>query len=135
MTVDIFEFWSQVGPEDRYHRKDHEVFARMKNTHGFDLGCLPSCFMGPLRTAPVVLLYLSPGLSEFDRSDAETSEGQSRVMECRAGNQMLPGPKDHKVAWEWWKQRTTRFGEWEDLRSKVAFLNICAYHSTTFGDY
>lgn len=133
MAIDLFEFWSQVQPADKQHPQDREVLSRIKGS--FDLTCLPSCFMGPLKTAPVVLLYLSPGLSECDRNDAIKPKGRDRVMGCRVGDKMLPGPDDHETAWVWWKQRTKNFGEWRDLRLKVAFLNICAYHSTAFKEY
>jgi len=136
MSVDIFEFWSQIGPADKYHPKDREVLSRMKDAHLFDLRCLPHCFVGPLKTAPVVLLYLSPGFDEEDDlKDARTRKGRDRYRECRKGEQQLPGPKENPAGWRWWKSRTSCFEEnWESLRTKVAILNIGAYHSTNFGD-
>ncbi len=62
MPTDIFDFWSQIGPKDRCHPADKEVFRRLgKEGHGFNLRGLPACYMGPLKSAPIVLLYLSPG--------------------------------------------------------------------------
>jgi hypothetical protein len=61
MSVDIFEFWSQIDRGARIHPADKRVFDRMRpEKHGFRLDCLPACFTGSLRDAPVVLLYLSP---------------------------------------------------------------------------
>ena len=131
MSVDIFEFWSHVGPTDKYHPKDRDVLSRMKKTHLFDLRCLPHCFLGPLKTAPVVLLYLSPGLDDEDVRDARSYAGRNRYVKCRLGEQPLPGPDEHRKAWEWWTSRTRCFGieDWKQLSSKVSVLNIGAYHS------
>ena len=130
--MDLFRFWSQVGRGEKVHPADREVLRRVK--HGFDLRCLPGCFFGPLRTARVVLLYLSPGFDEYDLVEAKSQKGRNRVFECRKGNQPLPGPQDHFDAWKWWRSRTADFGEWEQLRSSIAVLNIGAYHSTGFND-
>ena len=139
MPVDIFEFWSQAGPQDTQHPQDREVFSRLKNrkknAHRFNLHCLPYCFVGPLRTAPVVLLYLSLGFTEFDLKQARTSKGRDWVMKSRAGNQSLPGPDDHRAAWKWWSSHTSAFGNWEEMRDKVAVLDIGAYHSSKFLDW
>ena len=135
MTIDIFDFWSKIGPSAKIHPNDREVFQRFGKKHGFDHQCLPHSFAGPLRKAKIVLLYLSPGLDDFDLEEAKTQKGRKRMMENRSGNQELPGPDEHKPAWRWWKSRTKDFGNWEELRSKVAVLNIGAYHSKQFDDY
>jgi hypothetical protein len=132
MCRDIFEFWSEAAPSDKVHPKDRYVLDRVK--HGFDLRCLPACFAGPLKTAPVVLLYLSPGLNMKDIEEADTPEGQARHAERRKGYQPLRGPDDHEPAWRWWSGRTKAFGPWEQLQHRVAILNISAYHSRTFDD-
>ncbi len=132
MTTDIFKFWSGIRLRKGAHPEDFDVFSRSR--HGFDLDCLPGCFSGPLRTAPVVLLALSPGLSEQDYIDAKTRAGRERWRHRLSGRAPLPGPDDHEGAWKWWKGRTQRFGPWEELQSKVAILNIGAYHSKKFTD-
>ena len=131
MTTDIFKFWDvpvRPGP----HPADREVLERVD--HGFDLTCLPGCFAGPLKTAPVVLLYLAPGRSDPDDNDARTRRGRDRYRRVRLGHEPLVGPEDHEVAWDWWSRRTKPFGHWQDLRTKVAVLNIGAYHSKRFAD-
>ena len=37
-------------------------------------------------------------------------------------------------AWRWWESRTKCYGPWEELQSKIAILNIGAYHSKKFKD-
>lgn len=124
---EYFDFWSKIGPADHVHPADRAWFARNPN-HGFDLRGLPGCFMGPLKTAAVVLLYLSPGAD--DGSDAECDVNRQRQSRMRTGNEPLPSYTDNETTWKWWKSRTDCFREdWEFLRSRVAFLNIAAYHS------
>lgn len=134
LTTDIFRFWAEVKPDDHVHPADAPVFSRVKN-HGFDLRCLPGCFAGPLRTAPVVLLYLSFGLSEGDIAHAQTSAGRELWARGRTGDQPLGGPDEHRSGWRWWSSRTKNFGDWRELRSRVAILNIGAYHSRKFSDH
>lgn len=130
--TDIFDFWAQIGPADHLHPADGESFIRNPN-HGFDHRGLPGSFMGPLRTAPVVLLYLSPGAD--DGADAGAVTNQRRQKRMRAGNEPLPSPSDNEATWRWWKSRTDCFGEdWNFLRTRVAFLNIGAYHSKEVKD-
>ncbi len=95
--------------------------------------CLPTCFAGRLRTAPVVLLYLNPGLVSSDITEAGTSEAQTRYAERRKGNQPLDGKEDHLEHYVWWTGRTKVFGPPEIVRERVAFLNLVAYHSKNFG--
>jgi hypothetical protein len=135
MPIDLFEFWSRIEPSDTIHPEDRAVFKRVGNGHGFNLNCLPSCFSGPLRTAPVVLLYLSPGFSPTDLDEAASSDGQTRYKKTREGFHPLPNKDEHLAAWKWWESRTRDFGAWQKLSTKIAVLNIGAYHSTSFTDY
>lgn len=133
MSADIFKFWKQCGPHDKVHPADRPVFSRVKKKCGFDLECLPACFVGRLRKAPIVLLYLSPGLNKkFDHREARTKAGRDRYDRRRRGYEPLPDPE--APGGKWWKSRTKHFGNWRELRSKIAILNIGAYHSKTFND-
>jgi hypothetical protein len=76
-VTDIFQFWSQIKRGAHVHPADVKAFERMDaQRHGFQLDCLPGCFAGKLKTAPIVLLYLSPGFSPLDISDARSKDGQ-----------------------------------------------------------
>jgi hypothetical protein len=97
MATDIFGFWSGVRLKSGAHPADYDVLSRVR--HGLDLRCLPACFNGPLRTAPVVLLYLSPGLSEQDPLDARSREGRARYRRRWSGWAPLPGLEEHRSAW------------------------------------
>lgn len=133
MAINIFRFWSGIRLKGGAHPADYDVLSRVR--HNFDLRCLPAAFNGPLRTAPVVLLYLSPGLSEkLDHRDARTRAGRAYYRRRWTGREPLRGPEEHERGWNWWTSRTACFGHWQDLRMKVAILNIGAYHSKTFMD-
>jgi hypothetical protein len=132
MPTDIFEFWRGVAPNAYEHPADSKVFARIKN-HGFDLKELPGCFMGPLRTAPVVLLFLSPGSSGGDRPSPVIVKWHDRN---RSGDEPLVSSAIHAPTHRWWMRRTKCFQcEPEKLARKVAIFNIGAYHSKTFKDH
>lgn len=134
MTIDIFDFWSHIKPCERVHPADREVFDRVgRNGHGLDLRCLPACFVGPLRTAPVVLLFLSPGFVEEDLKDARSEKGRTKYVERRTGRQaVLP----EWTGYKWFASRIKAFDlDVSEACKKIAVLNIGAYHSKFFKDY
>lgn len=134
MPTNIFKFWSGIRLRKGAHPADTPIFSRVK--HHFDLDCLPGCYAGPLRSAPVVLLYLSPGLSDPDYAHAQTRSGRRQWRRQLTGEASLRAPNDHYPAWWWWKKHTACFDRpWQELRSKVAILNIGAYHSKRFKDW
>jgi hypothetical protein len=98
--------------------------------------CLPNHYAGPLRTAKVVFLFLSPGFDPTDVEDARSAEGQARYEAQRTGSSPLPGRIEHEAYWLW---RNKKFGKLETDFSKMAdqivYLNINAYHSKTFKDW
>ena len=124
---DIFQFWENYRLPDWRHPQDCAVLKRTERD--FNSKCLPTPFTGPLRNAPVTLLYLNPSVSKSDFVEAKTANGHLPRL---SGLEPLPGPDEHREGWEWWKSRTKRFGDWTDLRSKVAILQLCPYHSEKF---
>ncbi len=134
MSGDIFDFWAECPDDAKVHPADADAFARpfIGNLDTFDRKCLPACFAGPLRTAPVVLLYLSPGWGQSDVDEASTKEAQARYGERRKGYQPLDGADEHAGHYRWWTQRTAVYGDPKMVRDKIAFLNLCAYHSRSF---
>lgn len=120
---------NEIGPNDRVHPKGQDVFDRTDLKSKFELRCLPYSFFGPLRSAKIVLLYLSPGFDEFDLKEAESLKGRERMVESRSGKLDLPNREEHEGTWRWWKSRTKDFGRCDEVQSKIAVLNIGAYHS------
>lgn len=125
---DIFKFWSRIKRGSRIHPDDAEVFGRLgAEKHGFDLRCLPAAFGGALKTAKVVLLFASPGLSsQLDLSDANTNEGKDYYMRRWKGREPF---RDEGDGSKWLRSIVKRFGEYDDIRHGLAVLNIGAYHS------
>jgi len=126
-VVDIFEFWSRVQRGTLVHPADRKVFDRLDPAkHGFQLNCLPGCFAGRLRSAPIVLLFLSPGYSETDVTDAESDDGKNYRFRSWQGDapfrEVGPGKK-------WLESRTRIFADFSTVRQSFATLNIGAYHS------
>ena len=118
----------EIAPDAKKHPKDIGFLERTKPD--FDFCGLPGCFMGPLRTAPVVLLYSAPG--RWDPTDSIGARAAAMSDWCvrtRTGTEPLPDDQFWPPCWKWWKARTKRFGgDWEDLKTKVAFLNLIPYH-------
>jgi len=130
---DIFEYWSKYRPPNWFHPDDWPTLCRVK--HHFNMSVLPVPFTGSLKCAPVTLLYLAPGLSRSDYSKAKSEEGHREKLRRLLGCEPLSTPKEHKEGWTWWQSRTKRLGPWEKLRSKIAILEICPYHSKRFHDW
>src|SRR5688572_435524 len=105
MATDIFDYWRNVPPEAKTHPEDADLLAR--TDHGFDLRCLPGQLAGLLPTAPVVLLFLSGGLSnESDISMAASPSKTREHHQRRLGLLPLWTPSDHGDAWAWWTKLT-----------------------------
>jgi hypothetical protein len=129
-----FDYWSNVPGHACYHPDDKTVLDRAD--HSFQLKGLPNPFFGPLKTASVVLLYLSPGYRSEDAELAQRAATHRYFENQRTGKTPLPTIDDYKPTWDWWKRKTGQFGlEIEDIRQNVAVLNICAYRSEKFTDW
>lgn len=135
--MDIFEFWRDLAASDRIHPSDRQVFERLpQGAHGFQLDCLPGPFKGPLRTARVVLLFLSPGFKDVDREHAASEAGQAYYARSRTGDAPLPAREEHPASYDWSARIIRQFGvSYEEVRSEVAFLNIGPYKSAAFDDW
>lgn len=133
-SQDIFDFWAVVPGDACEHPDDRAVLRRVQ--HQFQEKCLPGPFKGKLRSAPVVLLFLSPGFAEGDLDHALSSQGRSYYQASRTGYQDLPSEEEHSLSAEWTKRIVRQFGiEYEAARSQIAFLNISPYKSKSFRDW
>ncbi len=132
--MDIFEFWSQIREGEKIHPADRDVLRRINpERHGFSTDCLPACYTGDLRNAPVVLLYLSPGFSEQDLIDAKSKTGKDYYFKRWKGNALLP--QSGEAGYNWFKLRTKVFCSYDIASRKIAALNIGAYHSKSVRNY
>lgn len=134
MTQDIFSFWSKIPDHAFVHPEDKLVFARVP--HSLRRDCLPTCFVGPLFDARVVLLFLSPGYDEFDTTHALTADGRAYYCKQRSGKANLPSAEEHAPANKWTSRVLKQFGfALSDVADGVAILNMGAYHSKSFRDW
>jgi hypothetical protein len=134
MGRDIFQFWSKIEDDVFLHPDDRDVLERV--TSKFEKDCLPIAFFGPLRTAPVILLFLSPGHAESDKDHALSAAGRAYYKSQRDGRGALPSEAEHESAYKWWTRIVRQFGvEPDAVRNKIAILNIGAYHSRYFNDW
>jgi hypothetical protein len=132
----LVNFWSEMpsNRQKRYvHPRDRRALSRLDN-HIFDLRALPSNFQGPIKTARVVLLFLSPGFHQ-KADHEEASKYFSQYLETLQGNAPLRDGSVNPAFYSWWKSRTRCFGLPDDwVRHNLSVLNIGAYHSVAFRD-
>jgi len=134
--TDILEFWAGLAGNARVHPADRAVLDRAN--HSFDLDCLPAPFTGPLKTARVVLLFLSPGLDGdgFDQRHARSAQGQQWYLRQRSGLEPMPDADEHNPHYHWWTKKVRQFGLTpNEARHSVAILDLAPYHSVTFSDW
>lgn len=133
--TDLFQFWADVPGDSHWHPADQDTLGR--TVHNFQLQCLPGPFKGKLRTAPVVILTLSPGFNkDYDVNHALSQDGQRYYFCSRTGKRDLPAETEHQESAKWSAGIIRQFGiEYEDARSKVAILNITPYKSKDFTDW
>lgn len=134
LSRDIFQFWSEIPDDACEHPADRQVLQHIK--HNFAPDCLPQAYRGRLRTAPVVLLFLSPGLDPDDPAHCADGKGRRYYAGQRTGECDLPEEKDHPSAYRWLSKIVRQFGiNYEQALSTVATLNIGAYKSVKFDDW
>jgi hypothetical protein len=68
-TDEFLRFWAKAIASLQIHPDDAE--ALKSNRHALTLDTLVGPFMGPVRTAPVVLLTLNPGFSGVEQGEAK----------------------------------------------------------------
>jgi hypothetical protein len=127
---DIFSFWSGLSDEEaRIHPCDKNVLSRVNNP--FEHSCFAEPFRGRLKTAPVGLLFLSPGL--HDRDFSASSQQHEYYSRQREGHCDLPTEHEHQTARIWATKVVKQFEiDYETARPKIAVLNISPYRSKKF---
>ena len=82
-----------------------------------------------------MLLYLNGGATtRVGRRKAQTHAGQQLFMRIRQGREGFEGLEDDKRASKWRIGRAKFLGDWEQICSRLAFLNVGAYPSKSFTD-
>jgi hypothetical protein len=99
-----------------------------RNRCGLELDIPPGHINGRLKTAPIVALFLNPGIKDDDRAHFATSNGRQQLIEQAEGESdfplSIPGWK------KWFLPRVRIDGmEPHELAKNVAIFNVCAYAS------
>jgi len=138
LSQDIFKFWAEIRDDAHEHPADEAVLRRIK--HGFHPKCLPAAYSGNLRNAPVVLLFLSPGLDSGDVRHCASKKGRNYYALQRPGEGKLPTKDEHPSAYKWLRKILGQFDiksddDYELARTTIATLNIGAYKSKSYKDW
>jgi hypothetical protein len=127
-TADFLRFWEKAISNLHVHPDD--AVALETNQHALELDTLVGPFMGPVRTAPVVLLTLNPGSSGIERHEATVPAARDEMARNLGGDAPLPTFAVNPGGREWTTRRLRQFGlGYETASSKVAFVNLIPYRS------
>ena len=131
-TTDYLAFWSKAIPNLHVHPDDE---AALKSTpHKFALDTLVGPWMGPIRTAPVVILMLNGGMAgngEEARA-AQMPTARESMAHNLTGDAPLPNWEGigNPAGREWTTRRLNQFGvSYKAASDKVAFVNLIPYRS------
>jgi hypothetical protein len=129
-TEDLLDFWAKAVPSLHVHPDDAAELAA--NHHALTTEAFVGPYMGPVRTAPVVLLTLNGGIS--DNSECITAPKVPGAREAMAdilsGDAPLPEWIGDPTGRVWTTRRLAQFGlSYDAAAPKVAFINLIGYRS------
>jgi hypothetical protein len=109
ITTDSFlRFWAKAIPSLHMHPDDAAVL-RM-NSHSFELDALIGPWMGPIQTAPVVLLTLNGGVNGVEREEAKIPSARDWTAHNLNGDVPLPTFATNPGGRVWTERRLAQFG-------------------------
>ena len=134
MTCRLVDYWSGVSGHELIHPADQTVLTGMK--HKLKTALSPNPFFGPLASAPIVLLFLNPGLRQYDTERAGLPETHNFFHRQRSGCAPLPSSDEYEPTHSWLSKILRQFDlNIDAVREQVAVVNLCPYRSETFQDY
>lgn len=123
----IYDFWRQLR-RGLVHPLDKPVLDRAVPRGTFDLSLVPHPISGPLRSAPIVLCYVNPGITKpEDYAIAASTVRRRRSLERRMG--FTAWPHEYKAATNWIRPR---LGPLQCYLDSCALFNAVPYHSHAF---
>jgi hypothetical protein len=126
-SPNLFDFWRRLK-RGNVHPDDRHVLARAIPAGTFDLSLVPHPIAGPLRTAPIVVCYVNPGVNEPE----DFLIAASRALRRKTLNQLQgkdTWPHRYEAATNWIKPRLGPL--WRHL-DQCALFNAVPYHSSGF---
>src|SRR5262249_38396980 len=98
-TEDFLKFWAKAVLSLQIHPDD--AAALKGNRHTLALDALVGPFMGPVRTAPVVLLTLNGGINGVERDEANNPAVRGLMARNLGGDAPLPTFATNPGGREW----------------------------------
>jgi hypothetical protein len=131
-TEALLQFWSKAIPNLQVHPDDGS--ALNANNHSLALDTLIGPWMGPIRTAPVVLLTLNGGLAGNGEEARAAQLPAARAFTAHNLTGDAPLPDWHAIGnpagLGWTTGRLSQFGlSYKQAADKVAFINLMPYKS------
>jgi hypothetical protein len=129
-TEDLVQFWSKAIPSLQVHPEDAATLNA--NRHALALDALVGPWMGPIRTAPVVLLTLNGGLAGTgeEARAARMPAARESAVNTLSGDAPLPDWVGNPAGRVWTQSRLAQFGlSYAAAATKVAFVNLIPYRS------
>jgi hypothetical protein len=130
-TENFLDFWARAIPSLKIHPDDAATLNG--NHHQLALDTLIGPWMGPLRTAPVVLLTLNGGIADggaVERYEATLATSREWTARNLRGDLSLPNFATNPAGRKWTEGKLAQFGlSYETAASKVAFVNLIPYRS------
>jgi hypothetical protein len=109
-TTDFLNFWAKAIPSLEIHPDDRAALAA--NGHSLALDTLIGPWIGPIRTAPVIILMLNGGLAgngEEARA-AQMAEARAGMAHNLTGDAPLPQWAGNPAGLSWTTARLAQFG-------------------------
>jgi hypothetical protein len=134
-TEDLLRFWTKAIPSLQVHPDDAPVLDAYP--HSLALDTLVGPWMGPVRTAPVVLLTLNGGIGAngVEVAEAQMPAVREFMVQNLGGDAPLPAFKTNPAGREWTERRLAQFGlSYQAAATKVAFVNLIPYRSRAGSD-
>ncbi len=127
-TQDLLRFWARAIPDLQVHPDDDA--ALRESRHSLVLDALVGPWMGPVRTATVVLLTLNGGYNGVEREEAKMPSVREAMARNLGGDTPLPDFATNRGGREWTERLLARFNlTYELAASKVACVNLLPYRS------
>jgi len=127
--MDIFEFWSRLGPLN-VHPDDQPILSAWERHWGkceVDLTCAPEPFSGCLKTAPVVICVANP-----NPGGTEARHNDFLRKKLMGNTPLLCDPRDKSHEWFAKLLADINKDRVEELSRLVAVLDLVPYRSDGF---
>jgi hypothetical protein len=125
-TPQLLAYWARCT--DLHVHPDDETALR-ENTNAFRLDALIGPWMGPIKTAPVVVLTLNGGFNGAEVEEAKNPVARRWTANNLQGASPLPDFAANPLGRVWTQRILGKFGLSYAHASAVSFVNLIPYRS------